>query len=293
MGIILGLLSALFWGTSDFLTRGLTRAIGTYRTLLYMQSIGLIGVSAFMLATGELARVGSTTLEGWALLVCLALINLFSSSSIYRALQTGVLAVVSPIAASYSAITVILAALSGETLTPVHLVGIIIIIVGGVLAALEQPPTPRAFWSREGLRGFRLPRGVGWALMASLGYGTFFWVLGVFVTPNFGGVFPVWFVRLFTPILLVLVALLLRLDIRPPTGRLWLPMIGIGVMDTVAFIASTIGMTTEQVSIVTVLSALFSAVTVMLAWIFLREPMRRIQWVGIGLIFVGIVLVSM
>jgi drug/metabolite transporter (DMT)-like permease len=293
MGIVLGLLAAVFWGSGDFLTRGVTRALGTYRTLLYMQATGLVGVTLFMLATGEFARVGSAAPGAWALLTGATLINTVGTFGLYRALQTGVLAVVSPIAASYSAVTVVLAVLSGETLTAAHLAGIAIIIVGGVLAALEQPPTPRAFWSDSAARqGWKLPRGVPWALLAAAGYGTFFWLFGVYVTPVYGGVFPVWFVRLFTPILLLTLALPLRRDVRPPVGRLWLPVVAIGTLDTAAFISSTVGMTTEQVSIVTVLSALFSAVTVVLVWIFLREPLRRIQWVGIGLIFVGIVLVS-
>jgi drug/metabolite transporter (DMT)-like permease len=294
MGIVLGLLAAVFWGSGDFLTRGVTRTIGTYRTLFYMQSTGLIGVTIFMLVTGEFARLASPALSAWAVLVGATLINTVGTFGLYRALQTGVLAVVSPIAASYSAVTVVLAVLSGETLTVTHLLGIVIVIIGGVLAALEQPPTPPAFFSdaADVKQGFRLPRGVPSALLASAGYGTFFWIFGTFVTPIFGGIFPVWFVRLVTPILLLVLALPLRRSMRPPVGRMWLPVIGIGMLDTAAFISSTVGMTTEQVSIVTVLSALFSAVTVLLAWIFLREPLRRIQWGGIGLIFVGIVLVS-
>ena len=41
-----------------------------------------------------------------------------------------------------------------------------------------------------------------------------------------------------------------------------------------------------------VIGSLFSAVTVFLAWIVLRERLERTQWLGIFLIFIGIVLVS-
>jgi len=41
-----------------------------------------------------------------------------------------------------------------------------------------------------------------------------------------------------------------------------------------------------------VLASLYGAVTVILAWIFLREKLERSQWLGIILIFAGIVLVS-
>jgi uncharacterized membrane protein len=46
------------------------------------------------------------------------------------------------------------------------------------------------------------------------------------------------------------------------------------------------------VAVVTVIGSLFSAVTVFLAGIVLRERLERTQWLGIFLIFIGIVLVS-
>jgi uncharacterized membrane protein len=46
------------------------------------------------------------------------------------------------------------------------------------------------------------------------------------------------------------------------------------------------------VSVVSVLASLYGAVTVLLSWIFLRERLERSQWLGIVLIFVGIVCVS-
>ncbi|MGH9432852.1 MAG: EamA family transporter, partial [Terriglobia bacterium] len=72
----------------------------------------------------------------------------------------------------------------------------------------------------------------------------------------------------------------------------WWLLAGTGCFDTAAFVATAIGLTTEQVSVVTVLSSLFGAVTAGLAWVFLRERLHWTQWVGIGLIFAGIVLVS-
>jgi len=42
MGILLGLLTALSWGGSDFLARFATQRIGTLRTMLYMQFSGFI-----------------------------------------------------------------------------------------------------------------------------------------------------------------------------------------------------------------------------------------------------------
>jgi drug/metabolite transporter (DMT)-like permease len=47
MGIFLGLLAAVSFGIADFLARFSTKLVGTYRTLLYMQLIGLVGLSLY------------------------------------------------------------------------------------------------------------------------------------------------------------------------------------------------------------------------------------------------------
>jgi drug/metabolite transporter (DMT)-like permease len=59
-----------------------------------------------------------------------------------------------------------------------------------------------------------------------------------------------------------------------------------------AFLSVAIGYTTDQVSVVSVLASLFSAVTVLLAWIFLREKLQWSQWLGIVIIFLGVSLVK-
>src|SRR6266705_776488 len=101
MGIILGLSAALFWGTADFLVRYSTRIIGTYRTLFYMQFIGLACLSIFLVASGEFARLAARiSWQWWILAILTALLNVISALALYRSFEIGVLTIVSPIAAS-------------------------------------------------------------------------------------------------------------------------------------------------------------------------------------------------
>jgi drug/metabolite transporter (DMT)-like permease len=69
--------------------------------------------------------------------------------------------------------------------------------------------------------------------------------------------------------------------------------LALGLMDTAAFVANNLGLQTGHVGIVTVLSSLFAAVTVLMGYLFLRERLQRNQWFGVLLIFVAIVLVSL
>lgn len=292
MGIFLGLVGALFYGTSDFFARFATREVGTYRTLWLMQFYGGIALGVYLVFSGTLARLSGTTVpEDWFWAVVVGLLNLVSSLALYRSFEVGIITIVSPIVASYAAFTLLLSLLSGETenMTELQLMGVIITIIGIVLASYHPLPAPveNAPAPRRGL-----PRGVPHALFASVGYGVTFWLLGVRVTPELGGIAPVWICRLVTITVLALLARPMGQSLKVPRGRVWLFITACGVLDTVAFVASALGLETDQVAIVTLMTSLFSAFTVLLAWLFLKEQIARIQWLGIALIFLGVILVS-
>jgi drug/metabolite transporter (DMT)-like permease len=294
MGILLGLTAALCWGAADFLARYATRKTGSHRALLYMQFVGLLGLSIYMGVVGGFGRFPANVgWQPWAWSALLVIINVVSSLALYRAFEIGILTVVSPVSASYAALTVVLAVLSGETLSQQRGIGIAATLIGVTLAAtsfapaVENKKTAPISQARQ-----RLTRGAGYAFSSSIGYGIAFWVLGFHVVPAFGGIAPVWLIRVSMPVLLMLAALPLRQSIRLPHGPVWWYIAGAGLLDTVAFVAAAVGLASREIAVVSVLASLFSTVTVMLAWFFLRENLSWNQWVGIAAIFVGITLVS-
>lgn len=294
MGIVLGLGAALCWGAADFLARYATQVIGTYRTLFFMQFIGAFALSVYMLSSGELARLSQhTTWQPWLWAVLVAMMNAFCALALYRSFEVGVLSIVSPVAASSSAITVVLSIFSGETISKARAFGIVAALIGVALAATHFFSVSDSVTPQKTVRKGRLTRGIGWALLASAGYGINFWLLGFFVTPALGGSIPIWIIRLGTIASLALFASPARQSIRPPRGRiLWL-ILAVGTLDTMAYLLANFGFTTDQVSVVSVLASLFSAVTVLLAWIFMRDKLQWSQWLGIAIIFVGVALVKL
>ena len=310
MGIILGLSAALFWGTADFLVRYTTRIIGVYRTLFYMQFIGLACLSIFLVASGEFSRqLAHISWQWWILAFVTALLNVISALALYRAFEIGVLAVVSPIAASSTALTVVLAILSGEMISRARGIGITAALIGVALAAthftpisntkeqdldVKSPPDSHSMYKNLALlRRGKLTRGVGWALVSAVCYGVDFWLLGIYITPVFGGIMPVWIIRITTICALALFVIPTRQGLQWPPPRAWWLIIPVGILDTMAFLSVAIGYTTDQISVVSVLASLFSAVTVLLAWIFLREKLQWSQWLGIAIIFLGVALVKL
>lgn len=293
MGILFGLVAAIGWGTGDFLARYAALRIGSYSTLFFIQFVGIISLTIYLLASGELyALLTSTTWQPWAWAVLAVLCNVFSSFVLYKAFEVGILTLVSPIAASYAAVTVILSVLSGETLTDMHVVGIALVLGGVIIVS-----TPAIKFSRRSREASVILsrgslQGVVLALSAALGYGVTFWLLGFHVTPQLGSITPVWLVRIMTPCLLTLCAPLMKQKIQLPPGKIWWFILGTGLFDTAGYIGYTSGMAGGQIAVVTIISSLYSAVTILLAWIVLREELQKNQWLGIGVVFLGIILVN-
>jgi uncharacterized membrane protein len=302
MGILFGLTTALFWGAGDFLARYVTHTLGTYRTLFFIQFIGLFSLGTYLLGTGELQHVASvTSWQPWLWAALAALLNIASSLALYRAFEVGTLTLVSPIVASYAAVTIVLSFLSGEVLTQVRDVGVVLVLLGIIVASTSFEASGKSIgvlnpgtMLRNLLAVLRKDalRGVGWAVVASLGYGITFWILGFHVTSTLGSIIPVWLIRTMTPCVLVACAPFARQKLTLPQGRVWWFIVGVSIFDTVAYVTYTLGLAQGQIALITILSSLYSAVTVLLAWIFLRERLLRSQWLGIGFIFVGIVLVN-
>ncbi len=297
MSIILALAAALFWGSADFLARYSTRIIGTYRTLFYMQFIGLAGLTIYLALSGDVAHlVQGVYRQAWLWALLAAILNVFSSLALYRAFEVGILSIVSPIASSSSALSVVFALMSGETISLPHGLGIIAALIGIFLAATAFSSTKNVMSVKhtviEARRKNLLPRGVSWALAASLGYSVIFWIMGFRVTPVLGGVAPVWLIRLTTIWVLALCATPLKQHLHFPRGQVWWFITGVSILDTAAYVSFAIGLTGGQVAIVGVIASLFTAVTVLLAWIFIREKLQWSQWLGVGIIFVALVLVN-
>jgi drug/metabolite transporter (DMT)-like permease len=289
MGILLGLLTALSWGGSDFLARFATHRIGALRTMFYMQFTGLILLTIFLPWLGGWGHLADGSgWQPWAWGALAGIINAFSSLTLYRSFEIGKMAVVAPLSASYPVLTVLLSLLTGEHLRMARAIGIACTLIGVVLVAGgEKTPEDHDL---EGLR--RSGKGIGLALCSAIGFGLLFWLLGTYIVPRTGATQTVWLIRLTSSVLTSALILAVRKPIKPPTDRVAGWILGMGLMDTGAFITNNFGMRIEQVAVVSVLASLYGAVTVALAAIFLREHVSRWQWLGIIAIFAGIFLIS-
>ena len=285
MGIFLGLATALAWGSSDFVARYATRALGTVRALLCMQVFGAFFLTIFLIFTGRWGHLfDGSGWHPWAWGILAGACNSAAMLAFYRCIELGKLSVVAPLSASYPVLTLILSASSGERLTVARICGMAATLLGVICVARGETGEP------EGAKNGK--QGIVWALCASLAFGLLFWILGLRVIEATGPYATVWLIRLTGASVTLSVLLLSRSAGSRVRGPAIAQTAAMGLLDTSAFVASNRGMQMEQVSIVTVLSSLYGAVTVVLAAGLLRERATRLQWFGIVAIFAGIVLIS-
>jgi drug/metabolite transporter (DMT)-like permease len=293
LGIILGLTGAVCWGVADFSARFASRRVGAYRTLFYMQFFGFLALTIFLKATGGFRHGIAPGWQPWALAVVAGVLNMAASLSLYHSFEVGVMSIVAPVSSSYPALTVALSLLSGERIGALRGAGLAVTLAGVILAATSfASATKRATSVAVASGRARMAKGVIWAIFAAVGFGVLFWFLGFYVVPAVGSGVSVWVMRMTAIVSLLVVALPARQTLRMPRGNVWWLLAAVGLMDTAAFVANNAGLHVGPVSVVSVLASLYGAVTVILSWIFLRERLERTQWLGILLIFAGVILVS-
>jgi uncharacterized membrane protein len=294
LDILLGLSAAFGWGIADFSARSASRRIGAFRTLLVMQFFGFTALTVFLWLTGGFSRRFAPGWQPWAFAVIAGLLNTISGLALYRSFEVGAISIAGPVSSSYPALTVALALLSGERIHALRGAGLALTFIGMIFAALTFAPDElHAIDPQTHHAHAHLSKGAALAILAATGYGVMFWWLGFHVVPLIGSGGSVWVIRLTTLSALLLVGLPTRRALPLPRGNLWWMLLVTGLMDTAAFVANNAGLGLGHVAVVAVLASLYGAVTVLLARIFLRERMERSQWLGILLIFAGIVLVSL
>jgi drug/metabolite transporter (DMT)-like permease len=288
MILVFGLIAALGWGVTDLLARVGGRRVGAYRAMFFTQATGLVAMTIWLaldppIVTAAVARAGWTA---WLAGLLSAPLILIASYGLFRALIVGNLGIVSPVTSSYGAITAALAAASGEPISRATVLGIALAVAGVAFAS-----TPRR--RKRGATKPRDPiRGVGWALVASSGYGFGSWVQGTFAVPALGAFVPVWLYYAMGVVVLIAAAGRAGQTLRLPPLADWPSVFGAGGCSTVAYTSFALGLATGHIAEVTVLSTMSSGIAALLGFAFLGERLARHQWGGVVAILLGIALIN-
>jgi len=285
VALLLGLASALCYGITDYLARIAGRAVGIWRSIFYGDLAAFLVLSAWFARAPGTARAFTSHPAAWIASLVAGVVLLVAAALLTRGLTRGTLAVVAPVAASYGAIAALLSAATGERLSLKAGWGIFLTACGVCLVSMPAG-------GRRELRNHLHASGFGWALAAAVCYAVGFWLQGVFAVPALGPFIPVWISYGIVVATIPLLMPVLGTPLAPPRGNQWGAVLGAGLFSATAYVALTIGQSTGRVAIVVVLSTLASAVTVLLSRLIDRAAIALHQWLAMGVIIVGLILIK-
>jgi len=273
--ITFGLLSAIVWGAGDFSGGLASKRTGVYAVIITSQLVGLFLLLGLALVfdkaqplPGDLAWGAAAGAAGAVGLLAL-----------YRGLASGRMGLIAPLSAVLAAaLPVMVGAFTQGIPDLAQFIGFGFALVGVWL--LSRPERALDFRLNE----FILP------VVAGVGFGLFF----IFIdNANERTVFwPIMAARVASVILMTLTARANGQPLWPE--RAHVPLIALaGVLDAGGNAFFTIATQIGRLDVASVLSSLYPASTVALAWMILKERLTRPQWLGVAAALIAIVLIAL
>lgn len=280
LGTGLGLSAAFCWGISDFLAGRQSRSISVLVVLVGSQTIGLCGLAAMLAITAP----GAPSASLLVLAPLAGITGALGLASFYRALAVGSMSLVAPITASGVTVPVLVGVLRGDELGVVTASGVMLAI-GGVIFASRAGAEPESI---AGERSGLSKRAAGLSITAALSMGVSLTLLGV--SAEHGVPWTLVLARCAA----VSAGLVTLLVARPaiPRPRMLVPVVVVGVLETLATGVYTLATTKGLLSLTAVAASLYPVVTVLLARGFLHERLNRAQAVGVFAVLLGVVLMA-
>ncbi|MFC4638034.1 EamA family transporter [Deinococcus hohokamensis] len=265
-----GLLSALTYGVGDFLSGLASRQDSPLRVVALTHPVSAALMVALAVLTGQPMPPASDLWWGAAS----GLVGLAAVLAFYRALALGPMGAVSVATGALSAaVPVVVGVLGGEVLGLWGWLGAAGVLLGTGLLSLSP---------RQGEAGHGVPLG----LLAGVGFGCFFVLLGQATAP--GVLWTLGAARLASSLAVVPLAALL-VGLRPRAPRLIAVSVPGDALGNLFYLLSVQG---GGLALGALLSSLYPAFTTLCAVTLLREQLRPVQWAGVGAALAGAALLA-
>ncbi|WP_349428210.1 EamA family transporter [Microbacterium sp. LWS13-1.2] len=301
----LALVGAVIYGSADFLGGLAARRL---RSIVVTAVAALSGLVALALVQPLVCGVWTAADVGWGILA--GIVGVVAIALLYACLAIGPMSILSPLTAVVSAIAPMLWGLlvKGDAMAPIGYAGLAVALVAVVLVGFipgEKIVRPN-------------PRGLAMAVGAGLAIGAF--LIIVDQTSADSGLVPLVTGRATSSVVtMAVVGILSLMAMRrgaparsvlavagPPLGampsghadlehaaepggmtmtarRAWTLAVACGIADAAANALLLVALRIGDLAVVSALTALYPAGTILLAAIVLRERVAAIQWVGLGL----------
>jgi len=270
-----GIIAALCWGVHDVCVRYLSQRVNIFAALFLVVLTGTVLWAPFMLffGTGTLP-----SLNAFALSAASGVAFAWTGISLYKAFSLGPVWLAAPVIGAYPILSMAWAALRGAPTTLLQWGAVLAVILGIAIVALNNardlplhaPKTTVVLWS--------IGSAIGWATTFALGQ----------AATELGDAYDL---LLLTRIVasLALLPVLVGSGARLAVGWQMFALICLlGFLDATALFLVLQSGTMARPEYASVAASTFGIITILLAWAFLGETMRSVQWIGVFIAFLGI-----
>lgn len=273
--LTLGLIAAMCWGFHDICVRFLSQKTPLTGCIFVVVLTGLVFHLGLMGVTQDIHPL---TQRSTLLSLAGGVFFVIATFGLYLAFERGPVRLVAPLIASYPIMSVIVATSQGAKTTALQWTAVLAIVIGvGLVAALSDDGDDEA--PPYGLT-------ILYSLIAACGFaGTF--ACGQAAADISGEMSTALLTRVLALGLVVMILLVFKKPVWP--GRSALPwLIAMGIADGIALYAVLSAGVLPNAEYAAVTSSMFGMLTIVLAWVFLKERMTLPQWAGCLIAFAGV-----
>ena len=276
--VLISLLASTLWGGADFIGGLVTKRHGVLAVVAFVEGAGLVGIAVMLLVSGEPLPPSSDLVNAAIAGLC----GVSGLALFYQALSIGTMSIVAPVSSCGAAIPAVYGVATGDPLSLLLGLGILVAMAGIILASLEA--------EHEGVEQVREGSRLSLILagLSALGFGGYF----IFFDRATGDS-VLWSLATARSVPLLVLAVVIAVRRIPlPRGRDAQALVFAGLTDAGATGLYGIALTKGALSVVSVVGSLYPVTTVVLAIVILRERLTRSHVAGIALTAVAIALIA-
>jgi len=281
--ILAGLGGMFGWGLYDFFGGLFSKRIGNFKTFFWSQLAGLVFATLLTFAFAINLNIPTRI----AILIPVA--SIFYAAAyllFFKGFELGNISIISATMNLWAVFTMLFAFIFlGQRLSTIQFLGVLMIIAGVALVSLKGSDIKD--------QNIKLLSGIKETILAALLFGIF-WNLSEIISEKIGWLSTTLIVKIGVVLFLLLFSLLVNRELRVAntTPKIKMMLLFAGVLEAAAVASVNWGLTIGDVILVTPISSALSIVTIMMAVIFLKEKITKLQGIGMIIVITGIVLTA-
>lgn len=282
IAIIFGVLAMFGYGLNNAISKVPVKKVGEVKTIFYrnvfISIIYLIVLIIFL-------QKANFDFQFILIAFAISLLGYIPFVSFYKALEKGSLGIVSPIANSSVIITILFSVLFfKESLNFIQILSIISVIIGIFLISLD-------FKNLKSSSFLRLSTGVPYALLSCFLWGIVFFLFKIPVN-ILGPILTSFIIEFGITIFSALHLKIQKISFALPSRQMLKYIFLVSIFGAIGTLSFTFGISIYNVSIIAAIAFANPLIAVIYGKFIYKEKLKLQQWLAIGIILCGIVLIS-